>query len=144
MCVPFATASSFRFVVQATDVLDKGAAKAAVDIDFLLIMVLGFPPNWGGVLAWCDKYGAAKAAARIEELADQLKLGFWRVSPRLQAEAARGGQFRPELTSKQPPQGAGLVPALAPVRVGLAEATVVALVAALVYRTILPTLTSRL
>lgn len=107
-----------------------------MDIDFLTVASMGLAPAWGGILSWGDKYGLKRAVERTKELAAKLHLPELKPSPRLQAEAAKGGVLRPDLPATGAPRGAGEQPKLAPAGPSYVEAAVVALLGAAAFHII--------
>ena len=112
------------------NLLDTNVALHAQDVDFLLVVGLGFPPAHGGILAWGDRYGLAKAVARMEELNKKLHFAIaLKPCQALRNAAAKGPSFRlrDDIRATPLPAGAGDVSRWAPARPGVAEAAVVTL-----------------
>lgn len=72
--------------------LEDGIARTPGDIDLVLCHGYGFPKAEGGPMAWADRTGLDRVAARITDLARQDD-HFWRLSPLLARLAASGGRF---------------------------------------------------
>lgn len=100
------------------------------DIDFLLVVGLGFPPAHGGIMAWGDRYGLRRAVERMEELNKRLHFVTVLEPCRALREAAAKGpgfRLRDDVRPTGLPAGAGPVSKWAPARPGVAEAAVVTL-----------------
>lgn len=105
-------------------------AQDAQDIDFLLIVALGFPPAYGGILAWGDKYGLKRAVSRLGELGRLLRITApFEPSALLVATANAGRKLRPDIAVAELPRGVASVSSWVPARPGVAEAAVVSLLA---------------
>ena len=131
-----------RIAFKACELLDQGVAHSARDVDVLGVMAMGFLPNYGGLMAYADTAGPSHIVQRLKVL--QEKLPYIAISPYLErmAEKERASQntgdarskghlFRPDIgTASGVPKGACGVRTWAPASLGLADALVVAGLAA--------------
>ena len=131
-----------RIAFKACELLDQGVAHSARDVDVLGVMAMGFLPNYGGLMAYADTAGPSHIVQRLKVL--QEKLPYIALSPYLErmAEKERASQntgdarskghlFRPDIgTASGVPKGACGVRTWAPASLGLADALVVAGLAA--------------
>lgn len=80
-------------VNEAMYALAEGVVANAGDVDLAMVLGTGFPPHWGGPLAWAEQRGARAVRDRLLQLGDRHGERF-APAPWLERLADAGGSFK--------------------------------------------------